>query len=241
MITLYQYPPALGVGNLSAFCLKTEAWLKLSGLEYKVEHVFDPRKGPKNKAPFIGHNEDQIGDSTLIIEYLKNKFDIHVGREMTKEEEAVAKAFQTLIEEHLYWCIVFNRWIEDENWPLTKEIFFGNMPSIMKTIIPNMARKSVVSTLYHHGLGRHSREEIYYFAEKDVKAISDYLGNKRFFCGNDFTEIDLCIYATIVNMRIDDFKGPLKGLIKKYGNLNDHCDRVAEYIDFSVKQKVRAA
>lgn len=49
MITVFQYPRLLGIPNMSPFCLKLEAWLRMVGIKYDIREVADPRKGPKGK------------------------------------------------------------------------------------------------------------------------------------------------------------------------------------------------
>ncbi len=38
--------------------------------------------------------------------------------------------------------------------------------------------------LWHHGIGKHSRDEIVKIGLDDLKALSDFLGEKKFFFGD---------------------------------------------------------
>jgi len=59
--------------------------------------------GPKGKMPWISLNGEEHGDSTLCIELLSERYNQHLSSHLTTEERAVARAFQLLAEEHLYW------------------------------------------------------------------------------------------------------------------------------------------
>lgn len=81
MITLFQFPPAFNVPNVSPFCLKLETFLRLAGLEYQVKPVMDPRKGPKGKLPFITLDGKAIADTAIIMRTLQQyyEFDLDAG------------------------------------------------------------------------------------------------------------------------------------------------------------------
>jgi hypothetical protein len=64
---------------------------------------FEEMMGPKGKMPWITLNGQEYADSSLCIELLSKKFQKDLSSHLTKEEKAVARAFQIMTEEHLYW------------------------------------------------------------------------------------------------------------------------------------------
>ena len=66
MLRLFQFPPNFGVPNPSPFCLKVETWLRMAGMDYQVKTVFDPRKAPKGKLPFIELDGRVIAEDTAL-------------------------------------------------------------------------------------------------------------------------------------------------------------------------------
>lgn len=46
-IKLFQFPRMFGIPNVSPFCCKLEAWLRIAGIPYEVVDTPDPRKGPR--------------------------------------------------------------------------------------------------------------------------------------------------------------------------------------------------
>ena len=72
MIELYQFPPMWGLPNFSPLCLKLETWLRMAKLPYQAPKCGIPLgKAPKHKLPYIVDRGQSIGDSSLIIDYLK--------------------------------------------------------------------------------------------------------------------------------------------------------------------------
>lgn len=65
--------------------------------------VHDSIRGSKGKIPWIEYNDVTIPDSQLIIEYLNKLRDVDLNRHLTEEQQAVAVAFQRMVDEHTYW------------------------------------------------------------------------------------------------------------------------------------------
>lgn len=74
-ITLYQPPPAFGLPNASPFCMKLETYLRMAEIPYQIKAA-SFAQAPNGKIPYIEHNGRLIGDSSLIIDYLKQTFGI---------------------------------------------------------------------------------------------------------------------------------------------------------------------
>ena len=67
MITLRQFPPALGLPNASPFCLKLELYLRMAGLPYRNRYTLELHRAPKGKLPWIDDDGIAMADSGLII------------------------------------------------------------------------------------------------------------------------------------------------------------------------------
>ncbi len=227
MITLYQFPRLLGVPNMSPFCLKLEAWLRMVELKYDIREISDPRKGPKGKLPYIRDNDITVADSALAIEHLKKTYKIHIDSHLSLAEQAIARGFEKMLEEHLYWALIYNRWI-DENWIKVREACFSTLPALVRTLVPALAQKNMKNALDGNGLGRHSRDEIYEMANKDLKAISDFLANKPFLMGDKPSSIDAALYAFLCNIINVPLRSPMKDYVHKSNNLMRYNERLGQ-------------
>src|SRR5690349_21250565 len=134
MIILYQFQPIWGLPNLSPFCIKVETYLKMAGLDYKTA-LYDPRRAPKGKLPFIEDDHKRIADSRFIIRYLKEKYGDVLDDKLTREERAQALLIERLFEEHLYWVGLYIRWLEPGGWEKTKE-YFAFLPRSIRLLVP---------------------------------------------------------------------------------------------------------
>ena len=121
MLRLIQFHTALGLPNASPFCLKLETWLRMAGIPYENAYTGNPRRGPKGKLPAIEHDGRVIADSGLIIDYLADTFEIDLDAGLSPVERATALAWRRLFEEHLYWTVVYARWVDEAGWPLTRQ------------------------------------------------------------------------------------------------------------------------
>lgn len=194
MLTLQVFAPAMGQKSPSPFSMKAIALMQMSGLDYKLKPS-DPRKGPKQKLPVLVDGENIIPDSTHILAHLKSTHDVDLDKGLNKEQLAIAEGFRRMIEDHLYWVLVHARWIE--NGDKIRDGFFAAVPKFARKFVFGMVVKQVKSALFGHGMGRHKLEEIHAFGAADLQAISDYMGDKEFFFGDEPTSIDATIFGML--------------------------------------------
>ena len=226
MITLYNFGPFHGLADPSPFCMKVDCYLRAAGLEFKTQSGAQfIGKSPKHKLPYIDDDGKQIGDSNFIIEYLKDKYGDKLDSELNGEQKAIARAFTKMLDENLYWCLVHSRWVGPA-WSHTKAEFFGKMPLPLRMIIPAIARRGVIKTLYLHGLGRHSDKEKLHIAEQDIQALSDYLGAKDYFLINKVTTLDITVFAFMAELIVPHIKSDLADIALSHDNLVKFVERM---------------
>ncbi len=226
MIKLIQFPRMLGLPNPSPFCIKAEVLLRMAGLDYECEFVANPGKGPKGKLPAIVDDGQAIGDSEIIRWHLERKYGVDFDRGLSPAERAVGHAFARMAEERTYWVLVYSRWIEEANWPLFRDTLFAGMPGILRGVLGPQIRKRVRSMLRAHGLGLHSRDEIYAMGAADVGAISTQLGTKPFLLGSEPTGVDAAVWPYILGTLVPPLESPLKQAIQKHPNLVAYSERM---------------
>lgn len=226
MITLYNFGPFQGLGDPSPFCLKVDCYMRAVGIEFETKSGANYiGNSPKHKLPYIEDDGRAIGDSSFILEHLKEKYGDTLDKDLNAEQKAVARAFTKMMDENLYWCMVHSRWI-GEGWPTIKEAFFGKMPFPLKILIPCIAQKRVRKSLYQHGLGRHSEQEILDIARKDITALSDYLGTKDYFLINKATSLDVSAFAFLAEIIVPEIKCELNEVARSFDNLVSFVKRM---------------
>lgn len=229
MIRLFQVPSSLpGTPNPSPFCVKLECALRLGNIPYEVGEVINPNAGPKGKVPFVEIDGERIGDSTLILDRLRLHRGLNLDRNLDTRTRAASHALQRMIEERLYWVMVNSRWIEPDNWVKIRELFFSSMPWTLRGFIARVARRSVRGQIMGHGIGVHSRDEIYMLGRADLQALGDSLGGRSFLFGEQPTLADATMFGLLVNIVGPDIESPLKTAALAHPNLVAHTERMGE-------------
>lgn len=225
-VTLLQFPTQWGLPNPSPFCFKLEVWMQMVGIEYQVKEVRDPRKAPKGKLPCLIDGDRTIPDSSHIIQYLKERYEKDPDLDLSPPEKAESLAFQRLIEDHLYWVLIYSRWIDEPGWAVMRPILEASLPLPVRWLVPRLVQRNVRNQLHAQGLGRHSRREIYRFGRSDLNAIAARLEGTTFFHGEDPTTLDAILLATLANVLWTPLTNPLVDHARGLAILDEYSRRV---------------
>jgi len=227
-LVVHQLPGAWGLPSISPFCLKLDLYLRIVDLPFQTVVDATPFRGPKGKLPWIEHEGKKIGDSGFIIEYLEKRFGRDANAGLSAAERAVSLSLRRLIEENLYWTMVYDRWMVDDNWRTFRNVVLGGVPIALRQVIASIARRGVRRQLQGHGMGLHSREEIRAIGQKDIGAVADFLADKPFLMGESATEIDAVAYGLLPNIMYVPIASPLKDEALKRANLVSYIERVKQ-------------
>src|SRR5215831_14476192 len=83
MLTLYSYPELFGVADNNGYGLKVFAFLRLAGVPFRHEHIFDASSAPRGQLPYIVDDGETIGDSDTIIAHLIAKYRLTIDAKLT--------------------------------------------------------------------------------------------------------------------------------------------------------------
>lgn len=227
MIKLYSFGPAFGLIDPSPFVTKVNAFMTMHSIDFEI--VADARKlqtAPKKKFPFIDDNGTILADSSFILEHLSKKHSIDMDAHLNAEQRAIAHLIAKSLEENLYWCLVYSRWVNDDTWPIIKEKFFGDMPFPLSKIIPAIVRKGTIKRVNAHGMGAHSNDEIMAIADKSFASVSAILGDKTYMFGDQISTLDLIVFAQIGAFTLSTLDNKATQLTKKYDNLINFTQKI---------------
>lgn len=226
-LKLHQPRRAFGLPNPSAFCVKLETYLRMADIPYEIAPG-DPREAPKGKVPWIDDNGHILGDSTFIIEYLKNKHGDPVDGWLTPHQQAVGHATQKMIEESLYFVSSWNKWVEDEGFAIYSAELFAGMPAKQLEFVPPMVRKRAIDKLHAQGIARHERDDVYALGLADVQAFGELLGEGPFLFGDRPTSFDASAFGVIGNLKDGPFDSPVRDRIRATANIAAYIDRLRD-------------
>jgi len=203
--------------------LKVETFLKINNIPY--ENVRGYKMGKKGKLPFIEYNGERIADSNLILKYLKDKFEANLDGELTEDEISVGRAVRSMLEENTYWTLIFNRYVD--NYVEFKKFMSQGPGGIGFNVSQKMFQRKMRGNLDGHGMGRHTKEEVYAIAEDDLRALSTVLGDKPFILGDKITSYDCTVFGLCANILYSGMDNPMKTFILENAtNVSDLCDKI---------------
>jgi len=211
------------------FPLKLGTWLRMAGLPFEVVIANDPGKGPKGKSPWIEYDGERIGDSSLIIEFLEDRFDIDLDTHLDARQRALSLCVQRMLEEHYHQCFEHQLFFGRGGEERLRE-FAATMPIFLRPILPAILKRVFSKQLYERGMGRHSDEVIVAQGKADLDALAELLGDQRYFLGDRPASIDACVFGFLGVSLYVEGDNPLYRYGASRENLMRYCERMrAEY------------
>ena len=224
MITLYTFGPAFGLPDPSPFVTKTEVVLKMSGLPYRC----DPGgfgKAPKGKLPYIDDDGTVVADSTLIRFHLEDRHGIDFDKGLSAADKGRAWACEKLCEDHLYWAVVRERWMDPENFKRGPAKFFDKAPALIRPLVVAMIGRQVRRNLHGQGMGRYSLEEMSRLTARGIDSLAAMLGDKPWLMGETPCGADATVFAFTAGLLCPVFDTLSQRQAASHANLVAYRDR----------------
>ncbi len=233
MIELYSFPKPdnPNLFNASPFCAKTEAYLKYNNIDFRYKAFNgNPAKFPKGKLPVIKHDNKTVCDSWFIEEYLNKTFNIDLDKHLNETDQGISFAYRKMFDEYLYWAILNERWMVDENFTQLKKSFFAHVPGVLRSFITNIVRKGQEKRLNGHGMGNHDTDEIHRLGARCVDAFAKLLGDRQFAFGDQVSSLDITAWAYLSNIKYLDLNPRLQAALNEHANLESYIQRMNEQL-----------
>lgn len=199
MIKLHKFGPSFGLPDASPFVMKVETYLRLTGQPYETV-TGDVRKAPRRQLPVAEIDGKIVPDSSAIVAALEARRAEKLDAHLDGRQRAIATAFKSMLEEHLYFAILYMRWTTDDGWavfePTLREML-GRMgvPGMLRGMVAGQARKYTVERTARQGIGRRPRGEVVASCQQMVDAFAAQLGDGPFFFGDRPSTFDATAYA----------------------------------------------
>ncbi len=224
MIRLFSYPELFGVADNNPFGLKVFAFLRLSGLAFEHEHIFDASAAPRGQLPYIVDDGATIGDSDPIIAHLIQKYGLAIDVGLTPAQRDTDHLVRRMLD-GLYWVMSYSRWRDPQFWPLFRD-------AILRTHAQVTAANMETAQTYnferyrYQGIGRFEPAEVYRKGLADLQVLGDLIGEGDFFFGDRPRGIDAAVYGFLANIYFFDIDTPLKRFIVAHDALARYVVRV---------------
>ncbi len=231
-LKLHKFGPAFGLPDASPFVTKVETYLRMTEQKYETV-IGDVRKAPRSQLPFVEIDGKRVTDSSAIVDDLEAARSPKLDAHLDDRQRAVALAFKTMLEEKLYFGLLFMRWATDDGWsvfePSLRQMLGAmGVPSLMRGMIAKKARQYTVGRTRTQGMGRKPRAEVVADCSKIIDALTVELGDRAYICGNELTTYDATAYAFVSGTLCPAFDNELRRHTANKNNLVSYTARMKE-------------
>jgi glutathione S-transferase len=203
-----------------------ETFFRLFNIEHKV--LFDGKKGPKGKWPWVEVGGSPLSDSAYIMEWLRADRSLPPAfpPSVPAERVGAVHALLRMLEEATYFNLMWFRWVDEEGWADMSAEYFADFSWIVRSIaVPYVVRRSVVNALHAQGTGRHDRTTVARALERDIDALAAILGERPYIFGDEMSDADCTVFAFVAAF-LTPTRGVMQAAILKHNNLVAYYDRI---------------
>jgi glutathione S-transferase len=221
MITLYSYPELFGVADNNGYGLKVFAFMRLAGVPFVHQHIFDASAAPRGQLPYIVDDGETIGDSEIIIAHLIGKYRLTIDAELNTQQRNITHLVTRMLDD-LYWVMSYSRWKDERFWPAFRDALKREHPSVTDDGL-RKAREFNFQRYYYAGIGRYAPHEAYARGLDDLQVLADLIPAQGYIHGTKPTSVDAGVYGFIANIYFFAIDTPLKRFVISQQNLVRHC------------------
>lgn len=228
MLTLYSYPTLFGVADNNGYGLKVFAFLRLAGVPFTHEHIFDASKAPRGQLPYVIDGADTVGDSETILAYVTNKYRLTIDAGLTNAQRTTNLLVTRMLDD-LYWVMSYSRWQDERFWPQFRDALMREHPGLTAEGLAK-AKEFNAQRYYYQGIGRFDPDAAMARGLADLQAIAELVPAQGYVHGDKPTGIDAAIYGFIANIYFYDIDTPLKQFVVAHDNIVRHCRAIQEAV-----------
>ncbi|MGL4965873.1 MAG: glutathione S-transferase C-terminal domain-containing protein [Inquilinus sp.] len=224
MLTLYSYPELFGVADNNGYGLKVYAFLRLTGLPFTHQHIFDASAAPRGQLPYIVDDGEAIGDSDTIIAHLIRKHGLTIDDRLTPAQRDTSHLITRMLDD-LYWVMSYSRWKDERYWPAFRDALLREHPSVTEEGLAK-AREFNFQRYHYQGIGRFAPDAAYARGVADLRVLANLLAASDYLHGANPTSVDAGIYGFIANILYYAIDTPLRAFVTSQADLVRHCTAI---------------
>lgn len=229
MLTLHGVPGAGVVPSFSPPCAKLEGWLRLTGIPYRWQFG-DPTAAPRQKLPYLEEDGRALGDATLVLPHLRARHGVDPDAGLSPGDRAAALLARRALKEHIYWAIVYARWVPDEGFaaygPALAAALPAALPAEVRAAAVGAYRDVMRAQLHAQGTGRLDLDDVTALAAETFGALSVLLGDRAYFGGEAPCTLDVTCWASLTNVLNVPGADSLRAAALAHPKLADHAARL---------------
>jgi glutathione S-transferase len=228
MLTLYSYPELFGVADNNGYGLKVFAFLRLTGVPFTHEHIFDASAAPRGQLPYIVDDGAAIGDSDTIIAHLIAKYRLTMDDGLTAAQRDTSHLIDRMLDD-LYWVMSYSRWKDERFWPQFRDALIREHPSLTEAGL-RKAQEFNFQRYHFQGIGRYAPDATYARGLADLRVPANLIPASGYVHGGKPTSIDAGIYGFIANIYFYQIETPLRQFVVAHENIVRHCRAIHDAV-----------
>lgn len=226
-LTLYATRAGFDLPDISPFVLKTEVQLQMAGLAYERESAIPPQ-APKGKLPYIDDHGIVVTDSTFIRAHIERTCGVDLDAGLDALQRAQAWAIERMLEDHLYFAMVWFRWLDPANFAKGPAHFADSAPQDQREQLRRDLQSRKRAELHAQGLGRHTPEDIAALGTRSIDALAVQLGDKPWLMGEIQSGVDATAFGMLACVLTPFFDTPLRRAAQAHANLTAYVARMMQ-------------
>jgi glutathione S-transferase len=228
MLTLYSYPTLFGVADNNGYGLKVYAFLKLAGVPFRHEHIFDASSAPRGQLPYIVDDGETIGDSGTIVAHVMRKYGVKLDDGLTAAQRDTDLLVTRMLDD-LYWVMSYSRWQDERYWKQFRDALLREHPQLTEEGLL-AAKEFNAKRYYYQGIGRYEPDDAMARGLADLRVLANLIPETGYVHGPKPTSIDAGIYGFVANIYFYDIDTPLKKFVAANAYLVRHCQVIHDTI-----------
>ena len=144
-VYVFQFHGNKNLSSHSPACVKLTHWLRIAGVPHTLINPTPTQMGPTGKIPRVEFNGNVLGDSSNIIDVLESALGKDLDEGLSSVQRATALAVQRMLEEHLYFIMVYYRYQDETCFQRTCKIYSEGMPAWFPHVFKMQARPMMVN------------------------------------------------------------------------------------------------
>merc|ERR1719499_2728560 len=166
-------------------------------------------------------------------------FDKSMPAQLSQDQKNVQHAMIAMVENHLHWTVVYWKSKDVDNilkgYKLNLQSAIGSKApaSLLNFYFKYTFCRKGLKKVRSNGMGVHTAEEIENFGKKDLQTLSERLGDKEFFFGDEPAMLDLVVYSHVAQLVMiekdypcslrDYLEADCKNLVGLVNRMKDRC------------------
>lgn len=216
----------------SASSLGVQTFLRMVGLDHEVEMRPNVESiSPSGTSPVLKCGSFVIADMDPIVAFVNTK-GIQLNPNLTVQQKADVKAYMSLVYTVLLNAELFICWEHQETYNEVTKMRYGSVyPWPLNHILCLRKRRQIATKLAVADWQDKTLEDVMEEVQNCCGALSERLGDQKFFFGDKPTELDALVFGHLYTLMMCPLlDNKLALLVRSFDNLVDLCKTIeAQY------------